>query len=102
MNTLRAAYQFLKGAAFFDVTLPRLSLRISRMQDWGDYCNEPPAIRLSSRIRNGHQMLRILAHEMVHAALDKHGAWGKADHGKEFKALARIVCTRMGWPERGF
>ena len=100
---IKAAYEFLKVTAFFDQKLPK-RIRIVQKplkKAWAYYTNIPPTIELDERINTGTRLLKVLAHEMTHAALAESGAHGKADHGVEFKTLAEIVCERMGWPQKG-
>lgn len=101
---IKSAYEFLKVTAFYDCNLPK-RLRIVQKplkKAWGYYYQSPPTIELDERINTGNRLLRVLAHEMAHAALAQTGAHGKADHGAEFRDMAEIVCERMGWLVRNF
>jgi Zn-dependent peptidase ImmA (M78 family) len=102
-EALRAAYEFLIRAAFHDCVLPDVvTLRLRRKkgcdgfhyphQDKIDICPD----------QTPYAVLRTLAHEIVHMVLEKQGDAELKDHDANFKALAKIVCRRMGWPLKGF
>lgn len=104
MKDLHAAYEFLKVVAFYDMKLParvrlgRKNLRIA----WGYYLTQPPTIEIASSIKDGGHLLKVMAHEMIHATLETEGAHDTGDHGEAFKAVAHVVCDRMGWTLKGF
>jgi predicted SprT family Zn-dependent metalloprotease len=47
-------------------------------------------------------MLRTMAHEMVHLYIWRKGSKDRAEHGAEFKKLARLVCKHHGFEEATF
>jgi len=47
-------------------------------------------------------MLRTMAHEMVHLYIWRKGSKDRADHGAEFKRLAKLVCKHHGFEEATF
>lgn len=99
---LRAAYAFLAATAFHDVPLPK-RVRIVRKPlrtAWG-YWYAEGRIEVCSSITSWNKLLRVLAHELCHAATDK-AKCDTEDHGPAFKALSADICARMGWPVRGF
>lgn len=103
MNDLRSAYQFLKAAAFHDIKLPPriLIVRKRLKKAWGYfYC--PNHIEIDSAIKTGDKLLKTVAHEMCHAALEQNAACDHHEHDANFHALAEIVCERMGWAKKGF
>jgi hypothetical protein len=103
-ETLRAAYRFLARFAFAGVKLPeRVRLRIRRMDRYdGYYYPHPHTIVIGRHVRSGTALLRVLAHEMCHLALERAGSSGHVEHDREFAKLASLVCRRMGWRKRGF
>jgi hypothetical protein len=102
MSDLQAAYRFLRIQAFHDIPLPP-HFRITRrpLKDAWGYWYYPNRIVIDSSIRDGTSILRIIAHELIHAAIEPDDI-DPHDHGPAFKALAEIVCQRMGWSLRGF
>jgi len=44
-------------------------------------------------------MLRILCHEMLHAALGHDKVPNKYAHDTDFKEAARAIEAEMGWPK---
>lgn len=103
MNDLRAAYQYLKASAFHDIKLPtriRLFRKHLRLA-WG-YFTCPNTIDIDSSIKTGDKLLKVLAHEMCHAALEQNAACDHHEHDANFHALAEIICDRMGWKVREF
>ena len=104
MSELHAAYRFLKATAFHDIPLPR-QIQLERKplrKVWGYYYKKPVRIEIASEIKTLDRLLRVMAHEMCHAAIDQGGACDTHDHGEAFKALASVVCERMGWSQKGF
>jgi len=58
-------------------------------------------IRVSSRKTGStHNLIELMAHEMVHAKCDREGV--RAEHGAEFKRRARVVCKAHGFDEKNF
>jgi len=43
-----------------------------------------------------------MAHEMVHLYIWRKGSKDRAEHGAEFKKLARLVCKHHGFEEATF
>jgi hypothetical protein len=98
---LRAAYDFLRIVAFHDMPLPeRIELRRRRTKFWGTFWDVPPEIAISHKARRGDLVLRIMAHEMIHA-VQHSGCGDLSDHGPAFKTIESIVCERMGWETLG-
>ena len=54
-----------------------------------------------ARISFGDTLLRVLAHEMVHASLAEEGR-NAVSHNKEFHSRAKELCKAMGWDEKDF
>lgn len=104
VKTLRAAYDFLKGAAFYDIRIPaRLPLKFKKFDDaWAYFLTPPHRIQIDPRTSDPNMLLRALAHEMVHLALEVNAECDHDHHDENFHQLARIVCRRMHWPTKGF
>lgn len=99
MNDLKAAYDFLKVSAFYDMPTPS-KMRIERKRlrvAWGYYSDSPRKIEIATFVKTGDQLLKVMAHEMVHATLNHSGACDWCEHSEAFKAIADTVCKRMGW-----
>ena len=68
MKDLRSAFQFLKVVAFHDMAIPAVRIEKKPLRKvWGYYYANPPTIEIDSRIKDGTQILRVMAHEMCHA-----------------------------------
>jgi hypothetical protein len=103
VNDLQAAYRFLKITAFHDMRLPaRVRIEARPLRNAWGYYYDNKKIEIDSRIKTWDKRLKVLAHEMVHAALDQAGAFDTSVHGEAFKTIAAVVCERMGWPTKGF
>jgi len=105
-DDLRAAYAFLKKIAFHnDRRLPSarsVSFVAKPLANHG-YMGEDgdrPCIWVDTKDTNSVDfMLKILAHEMVHLALDHRDVPNKYAHGTDFKEAARAIEAEMGWPK---
>jgi hypothetical protein len=99
-----AAYDFLRVAAFYDIPVPlRMQFRVKPLKDaWGYYYNSPHVIEIDAGIRSTVRLLKVVAHEMIHASLEQAAACDHEEHDENFRQVAKIVCERMGWSERGF
>jgi hypothetical protein len=102
VRNLRLAYNFVKQTAFYDIPLPRrvTIVRKPLKKAWGYYYDN--RIEIDAGILTGTKLLKVMAHEMIHAALHGAGACDTSDHGEKFQIVADIVCERMGWSKRGF
>lgn len=99
----RYAYEVLKATAFHDIAVPRVrfeprNLRIA----WGYYYDEPKTIQIARSIKEPQRLLMVMAHEMVHAALDRPDCVQHHEHDEHFQALAQTICQRMGWNPKEF
>ena len=103
-RALRAAYDFLKGSAFYDIPLPpKIVLKLRKLKGaYGYYYSEPHRIEIDASVTDPMMFLRVVAHEMVHASLEQAAACDHDRHDENFNQLARIVCERMRWPMKGF
>lgn len=100
---LRYTYHVLSKTVFHDIKLPaKMAFQVKPLRKaWGYYYDKPEKIEIAAAIECPRRLLMVVAHEMVHAALEQTGG-GHHDHGKEFQALANVICKRMGWKRREF
>jgi predicted SprT family Zn-dependent metalloprotease len=102
-KSMRAAYRFLKDSVFSDVPLPSvdgIQFKKKRLKDLHGFYEMPPhRITIDTATHSYEQLLQIMAHEIVHVALEQTGAHGHEEHNAPFKALAEAVCIDMGWPK---
>ena len=104
-KSMRAAYRFLKSVAFRGVPVPAIS-RV-RFYPFAHGPNEiafhamhPHRIWITpEEIRSFTSLLKAMAHEMCHAALDEHAPCDTSDHGVLFRNLAVSVEQEMHWPK---
>lgn len=102
-KSMRAAYRFLKDSVFDDVALPSVDSiqfkkkKIKKLH--GFYEFPPHRITIDTSTKSYQQLLQIMAHEMLHVALEKAGACDHEKHTAPFVALADAVCIDMGWPK---
>jgi len=102
-SLLRYTYKVLKSTAFHDIAVPLVEFDVSPLRKaWGYYYSNPPKIQIAKSITSPQRLLMVVAHEMVHAALDKAGSKTHGDHGKDFRDLGEIICKRMGWCAKEF
>ena len=103
-QALRPAYQFLRHAAFHDIPLPaRINLSLRKLRDaYGYFYSDPSRIEIDSGISDPITFLKVMAHEMCHASLERGAVSDHHHHDENFNQLAKIVCERMRWTTRGF
>ena len=110
-RTLRAAYRLLAEIPpFANRELPpAVAVRMTpaRMHPWGEYVYDERSrprhtMRVNSALRSFNAILRTVAHEMCHLALNQTGARGAFSHGPQFRRLASRVCREMRWKHGGF
>ena len=102
-DDIEDAYEFLRHRHPYnkwDLPLPlkiRFKVTHSRMS-MGEYDVDPHKIMVSCRqIHNYTELLETVAHEMVHLACEIKDHCFHPEHDKNFKRLARQVCTAFGW-----
>ena len=100
-KSIKAAYDLLKVTAFSDIKLPaNVSFRASRMsRSWGLYFWPDNLMVINTDITTCEQLLKTVAHEMVHSAWEKEAATSSDHdlHDENFNQLAALICERMGW-----
>lgn len=113
-DTLEAAYTFLRGLPpFSGMKLPEaddVEFAISRRDhEFGRYhwTGERHRITLSEKnIGSTFQLLKIMAHEMVHLSLEQDGlesyTGGLNTHNKHFRARAARICKVHCWDAKAF
>lgn len=63
--------------------------------------NGKTRIRISTRrIGRLHNLVEYVAHEMVHMHIQRKGI--RTEHGREFKAAAKVVCRHHGFDPKLF
>jgi len=105
---LEATYEFLRRTPpFHKWNLPPgevVTFKVTRNAHvQGDHLlvKGKHTIRASSKkTGNTHNLIELMAHEMVHAKCDLEGV--RAEHGAEFKRAARAVCKAHGFDEKNF
>ena len=105
---LRAAYAFLKRIAFHNdrrlpsaksvefVAKPLKAHGYHGMHE-GRHCIWVDTTDTKSL----DMLLRIMAHEMIHAALGHNTVPNKYAHEADFQEAARAIEIEMGWPKGG-
>lgn len=100
-ESVKAAYQFLSKTAFAGVKLPpasKVTFKAARMKKFhGLYCWPDHMMIINSYTPNIDEMLKIVAHEMIHCAYEQNGECDHHAHDANFDELADIVCDIMGW-----
>jgi hypothetical protein len=101
-KSARAAVALARATAFYDTSLPvglRLVVKPLKKGIEGTYDVTKKEIEFNpDEIDSADLLLRVAAHELVHASLAQSGQFNvKRHHDTAFKKLAAIVCKRMGW-----
>jgi len=99
-KSIKACYQLLKVTAFQDIKLPaKVKFKASRMDKyWGLYFWPDQVLVVNSKMtKTIEEMMKIVAHEMCHAALEQNADCDHDKHDQNFVELAKLVCERMGW-----
>lgn len=101
--SMRAAYSFLRRISFQGIKLPAASkvrfVARKLRTNHGTYGYPDHIITIDTATHNTTQMLQIMAHEMIHAALEQNACSDHDKHDDHFMALARIIEVEMGWPK---
>jgi len=106
---LVATYELLRTTPpFKGWKLPpsdEVSFHVIRTKEcYGDHCYaKRHTIRVSyARHKTLRLLIETMAHEMVHMREIQLGVRQDVAHGKEFRKLAKIVCSRHGFDEGAF
>jgi hypothetical protein len=105
---LRATYTYLCQVPPFNKwKLPdeyRIDFRVNNAtMTCGMYEPDPHTITVSRLNNVSHtDVLKTMAHEVVHLQLERTGKAGHEDHNEEFLQVAREVCESMNWPVESF
>lgn len=105
---MAAAYEFLRASKPFSAwRLPEaddVEFHVTRHREIiGDHSmhGEKHVIRCSAtNVGTTDALIRVMAHEMIHAHCDRRGIRG--EHGKDFQAAADKVCRFHGFDRKGF
>lgn len=102
-QSMKASYDLLRHTVFSEILLPnsdRIKFIAKRMpKHHGLYCDETSEMWVDTGTKTLLKLFQIVAHEMIHVALDRHADCDHGEHDDNFKALARIVEHEMGWPK---
>jgi len=73
-----------------------------RKHEFGEYQDIPPKISVSANNKTMDELVRTMAHEMVHHYLHQKGfrSWHK--HGALFNRAASLVCRKLGFDPATF
>lgn len=100
-KSIKAAYSLLRVTAFYDIKLPsNVKFKAAGMKDyWGLYFWPDNLMVINTNIATGEQLLKTVAHEMIHSAWEKEAATSSDHdrHDENFNQLAALICERMGW-----
>lgn len=107
-DLMAAAYDYLRESKPFRAwRLPKsdeVEFHVTRHRDiFGDHMmvGEKHVIRASAtNVGTTAALMRVMAHEMIHAHCDRRGVRG--EHGKDFQAAADKVCRFHGFDRKGF
>jgi gentisate 1,2-dioxygenase len=104
-SDLRAGYCFLKKIAFNnDRRLPSVNKMVFvakplKAHGYHGKAGDNHCIWVDTTdTKSLDMLLRILAHEMLHAALGHDQVPNKYAHDTDFKEAARAIEIEMGWP----
>lgn len=102
-ESMRAAYQFLRAVSFSGLRIPspqKITFKAKRLKNYhGLYEYPENIVTINTETRSVTQLLQIMAHEMIHVALEQNAASDHDKHDDNFEALARIIEGEMGWPK---
>lgn len=100
---MRAAYEFLRKVSFKGIRLPasrRVNFAAKRLRTHHGYAYYPEfGIDADTGTSCMTRLIQIIAHEMIHLALEQNAASNHEFHDENFQALARIIEHEMGWPK---
>jgi len=100
--SMRAAYKFLREVSFSGVKLPppsKVRFRAKKLKKYhGIYEYPQHVVTINTETTSITQLLQIMAHEMIHVALEQNAVSDHSEHDSNFKSLAGIIEFEMGWP----
>lgn len=100
-ESLRAAYQLLKVTAFKNIKLPsakRVTFKPARLKKYHALYEWPEHIMtVNVATESMSDMLKIVAHEMIHAALEQNAVCDHDQHDENFIEMANLICREMKW-----
>lgn len=98
-QSIKASYNLLKETAFKDIRLPvKVRFKALNMDKfWGIYYWPDQVLVVNKKVKTIEEVLKIVAHEMIHAALEQNADCDHHLHDANFEALAKIICKEMGW-----
>lgn len=100
-ESLRAAYQLLRVTAFRGIKLPsarRITFKAVRLKKFHGFYEWPEHIlTVNTGTESLSDMLKIVAHEMIHCALEQNADCDHDKHDENFVAMADLVCKEFKW-----
>ena len=103
-ESMKAAYEFIRRVSFSGLKLPsskRIQFKARRLKMLHGYYLYPDnIIVINAETPDISRMLQIMAHEMVHVALEQNASCDHDQHDEHFRALADVIEDEMGW-QRG-
>lgn len=100
-KSLRAAYQLLKVTTFKDVKLPtasRVTFRAAKLKKYHALYEWPEHVMTVNVDTEAlSDMLKIVAHEMIHIALEHNAKCDHDHHDENFIEMADQVCRDLKW-----
>lgn len=105
---LAAIYSMLAALPPFDryklASDAKIEFRVTRADmSMGLYEPDPHTISISKPHHEYYKdVVKTMAHEMVHLALERQGKPNHSNHCSDFNALAAEVCNLWGWNFKEF
>ena len=98
---MKSAYEFLQKVSFSGLKLPpssKVTFRARRLKNFHGFYEYPEHIvTINADTKNITHLLQIMAHEMIHVALEQNADSDHYLHDQHFESLARIIEHEMGW-----
>ena len=102
-HNMRACYDFLKSVSFNGLRLPssrNVTFIAKKLKGYhGFYIYPDHIIVIDTCTPTIERLMQIMAHEMIHAALEQNAEADHGEHDDNFKSLAEIIENEMGWKQ---
>ena len=102
-KNMRLAYEFLREVLFSEINIPlssKITFKAKRLKNYhGLYEYPENIVSINTATGSMTQLMQIMAHEMIHVALEQNADTDHDKHDQNFEALARIIEHEMGWPK---
>jgi len=100
-HNMRACYDFLKSVSFKGLRLPssrNVTFVAKKLKGYhGFYIYPDHIIVIDTCTPTIERLMQIMAHEMIHAALEQNAEADHGEHDDNFKSLGEIIENEMGW-----